>query len=383
MSTAIEPFTIDIPQADLDDLKRRLAQTRWPSEVPGVGWSRGVPLDYLKDLATYWGNAYDWRKHEAELNELPQFVTSIDGQNVHFIHVRSSNPDALPLILTHGWPGSFIEFLDVIGPLTEPQKHGGNASDAFHVVIPSIPNFGFSGPAQEAGWTSKRVATAFAELMSRLGYQRYGAQGGDFGQFISCDLGRVDPEHVVGVHVNAATAGFIPWGEVDEETLAGMSDAEKARVARLGQFMSDGNGYFMISGQRPQTLGYSLNDSPVGQLAWITEKFRDWTHGGELPEDAIDRDRMLTNISLYWLTGTGASSAHMYYEGMHSHEYPTPSQVPTAVAVFAEDVALRSYGEQGNNIVQWNEFDRGGHFAAMEEPELLVSDVREFFRTVR
>jgi epoxide hydrolase len=379
----ILPFRIEIPQADLDDLIDRLGRTRWPNELPGVGWSRGVPLGYLKDLAGYWRSGYDWREHEAELNEFPQYKTEIEGQNIHFLHVRSPEPEAFPLILSHGWPGSVVEFLDVIGPLTDPKAHGGDAADAFHLVIPSLPGFGFSGPTHEPGWDSNRMARAFAELMSRLGYERYGAQGGDFGAFISPDLGRVDAEHVVGVHVNAATVGFIPFGDVDEATLAEFTDAEKTRFERMNRFLSEGNAYFQIQGTRPQTIAYGLTDSPVGQLGWIVEKFKEWTHpSAELPEKAIDRDRMLTNISIYWFTNTAGSSAQMYYESMHTSNWPTPSEVPTGVAVFAEDIPIRRYAEQGNNIVHWSEFDRGGHFAAMEAPDLLVGDIREFFRKV-
>jgi pimeloyl-ACP methyl ester carboxylesterase len=382
--TQIRPFRIHIPQADLDDLHERLARTRWPSEVPGVGWDRGVPADYLRELAEHWRTSYDWRKHEAELNEYPQFTTEIDGQNIHFLHVRSPEPDAFPLILSHGWPGSVVEFLDVIGQLSGPKAHGGDAADAFHLVIPALPGFGFSGPTREPGWDSHRIAGAFAELMSRLGYERYGAQGGDFGAFVAPDLGRVDTEHVAGVHVNAATVGFIPFGGVDEATIAEFTDAEMIRFGRMNTYLSEGNAYFQIQGTRPQTLAYGLTDSPVGQLGWVVEKFKEWTHpSAELPEKAIDRDRMLTNVMFYWLTAAGASSAQLYYESMQSSNWPTPSAVPTGVAVFAEDVPIRRFAEQGNNIVHWSEFDRGGHFAAMEAPDLLVGDVRTFFRGVR
>ena len=266
-SSEIRPFRIEIPQADLDDLTDRLSRTRWPGEIPGVGWDRGVPLDYLEELAEHWRTSYDWRVHEAELNGFRQFTTEIDGQNIHFLHVRSPVPDAFPLILSHGWPGSVVEFLDVIRPLTDPAAHGGDAADAFHLVVPSLPGFGFSGPTKEPGWDSFRMARAFAELMSRLGYERYGAQGGDFGAFISPDLGRVDPEHVAGVHVNAATVGFIPFGEVDEATLAEFTDAERVRFERMNRFLSEDNGYFQIQGSRPQTIAYGLTDPPVGQLA--------------------------------------------------------------------------------------------------------------------
>jgi epoxide hydrolase len=384
--TAIRPFRVDIPQADLDDLRERLHRTRWPDELPGAGWSRGVPLGYLQGLAAYWADGYDWRKQEARLNEHPQFTTTIDGANVHFLHVRSPEPEALPLILTHGWPGSAVEFLNIIGPLTDPRGHGGDPADAFHLVIPSIPGYGLSGPTRQAGWTTGRVARAWAELMARLGYGRYGAQGGDWGAFVTPELGRVDADHVVGVHVNAATFGFMPFGPVDPDELATFTDAEKARMERLGSSTGGpGNGYFEIQATRPQTIAYALTDSPVGQLAWIVEKFKEWTHAAEVPEDAVDRDQLLTNVMLYWLTGTANSSARLYYENMHDAGGwgQPPATTPTGVAVFAEDYAIRRYGERANNIVHWTEFDRGGHFAAMEAPDLLVGDLREFFRGLR
>lgn len=381
----VQPFKINIPQTDLDDLQERLARTRWPNELPGVGWSRGVPLSYLKELAEYWRTGYDWRKHEARLNKYPQFTTEIDGQNIHFLHVRSPEPDALPLILTHGWPGSIVEFLKVIGPLSNPGAHGNDPADAFHLVIPSLPGFGFSGPTREVGWNTARIARAWAELMDRLGYEHYGAQGGDFGAFVSPELGRVAPEHVTGVHVNAATYGFIPFGEVPPEELATFTEAEKTRLERLNNYLNSGSGYFQIQATRPQTIAYGLSDSPVAQLAWIVEKFKEWTYpSSELPETVISRDDILTNVMLYWLTGTGASSAHLYYEDMHSgawHE--EPATTPTGVAVFAEDVAIRRYAEYGYNIVHWSEFERGGHFAALEAPDLLVGDIRKFFRNLR
>jgi epoxide hydrolase len=382
-NTEIRPFAIEIPQAELDDLRDRLARTRWAGELPGVGWSRGVPLDYLRELAEYWRTSYDWREHEAQLNELPQFVTDIDGTSVHFLDIRSAEPDALPLILTHGWPGSIVEFLDIIGPLTDPRAHGGDAADAFHLVIPSIPGFGLSGPTSDPGWSAGRVGAAFAELMSRLGYERYGAQGGDEGAIISPDLGRAAPEHVVGVHVNAATVGFMPFPPLEESELAELSDVEQARVARIAEFLEDEFGYARIQSTRPQTLAYGLTDSPVGQLAWIVDKFQSFTHGPGVPDDAVDRDRMLTNVMLYWLTGTAGSSASIYYEDKHAGGWPQSSGVPTGVAVFAEDISIRRYAEQSNNIVHWSDFDRGGHFAALEAPDLLIGDVREFFRPRR
>ncbi|MGW3419881.1 epoxide hydrolase family protein [Streptomyces phaeochromogenes] len=385
-SQEIRPFRIDIPQARLDDLHTRLDLTRWPDELPGAGWEYGASLPYLRELADHWRGAYDWRKHEAALNEIPQFVTEIDGAQVHFLHVRSPEPDAVPLILTHGWPGSIVEFLGLIGPLSDPRAHGGDPADAFHLVIPAIPGFGFSGPTKDRGWNVGRTARAWAELMRRLGYERYGAQGGDLGALISPALGRVAPESVIGVHVNAASVGFIPLGPVAEDVQAELTDRERQSLAAIGRFTSDGFGYNVLQSTRPQTLAYGLTDSPVGQLAWIMEKFKEWTHSSaELPEDAVDRDTLLTNVMLYWLTGTAGSAARMYYENGHSGDWfpVTRSEVPTAVANFGEDVAIRRWTEETNTVVRWTEFDRGGHFAALEVPELLTGDIREFFGSLR
>jgi pimeloyl-ACP methyl ester carboxylesterase len=380
----IEEFRVEIPQADLDDLAERLTRTRWPSTLPGAAWERGVPVGYLRGLVEYWCDGFEWRRFEARMNRFPQYVTTIDGQRIHFLHVKSPEAEATPLLLLHGWPGSIVEFLEVIGLLSDPRSRGGDPAEAFDLVIPSLPGFGFSGPVTEAGWNSKRIATALADLMRRLGYERYGVQGGDFGAFVGPDLGRVDPEHVIGVHVNAATMGFIPYGDITEEELATFSRVEKARAQRLGNFMAEGNGYFQIQATRPQTLSYGLTDSPVGQLAWIVEKFKEWTNTAhELPEDAVSRDAILADVSLYWLTATAGSSANNYYESMHSNESPARSEVPTGVAVFAEDVARRRYAEQANNIVHWSDFDTGGHFAALEAPDLLVEDIRAFYRIVR
>jgi pimeloyl-ACP methyl ester carboxylesterase len=374
----ISPYRIDISQRALDDLRDRLGRTRWPDELPGVGWDLGVPLDYLKGLAEYWATTYDWRGQEAALNEFAQFTTVIDDQNVHFLHVRSPEPEALPLLITHGWPGSIAEFLDIIGPLTDPAAHGGDPADAFHVIAPSIPGFGFSGPTHETGWNTVRVAYAWAELMRRLGYERYGAQGGDTGALVSPELGRIDPEHLAGIHVNNLLT--FPSGELHD-----LSDADQGRLKLMQRWQNEMAGYASIQSTRPQTLAYALTDSPAGQLAWIVEKFKEWTDpAARLPEDAVDRDRLLTDVSIYWLTATAGSSARLYYEGAKSWGQPTePSAVPTGVAVFPMDITIRSIAESQHNIVHWTEFDRGGHFAAMEAPGLLVADIREFFRPLR
>ena len=379
----VHPFMVSIPQEQLDDLRERLARTRWPDELPGVGWSRGVPLGYLKELAEYWRTGYDWREQEARLTGFPQFVTEIDGTNVHFLHVRSPEPDALPLVIAHGWPGSIVEFVNIIGPLSDPGAHGGDPADAFHLVIPSIPGFGFSGPPRDTGWGTPRFAGAFAELMGRLGYDRYGAQGGDVGAFVSPELGRIAAGHVVGVHTN----GLPTFPSGDPAELADLTEAEQARLGLMEHFNNEMSGYAMIQGTRPQTLAYGLTDSPAGQLAWIVEKFKEWTDPiKDLPEDAVDRDQMLTNVTLYWLTATAGSSAQLYYEGFHSGQWGEPqerSMTPTGVAVFPGDISIRRIAERENNVVHWSEFDRGGHFAAMEAPDLLVGDVRKFFRGLR
>jgi epoxide hydrolase len=373
----IEVFRIDIPQADLDDLRDRLARTRWPDQLPDVGWDYGIALDDVRELAEYWRTEYDWRAAERRLNSFPQFTTAIDGQAVHFLHVRSASPGALPLIMTHGWPGSVVEFMEIIGPLTDPGAHGGNPGDAFDLVVPSIPGFGFSGPTRERGWNVQRVARAWDELMGRLGYERYGAQGGDWGSSISRELGVLAPERVIGVHLNTLTQ-YVSGEPVD------LSERDRSRIERLRVFRRTGSGYGAIQATRPQTVGYGLTDSPAGQLAWIAEKFGEWTDGGL---GAVDRDQMLTNITVYWLTRTAGSSARLYYEAARSGVLgpPTVSTAPTGVAVFPEEIApaVRPIAEQSNQIVHWSEFDRGGHFAAMEEPDLLIGDVREFFRLFR
>ena len=380
---AIRPFRIDVPQADLDDLRDRLARTRWPDELPSVGWAYGVPLGYLKELAEYWRTSYDWRPHEALLNRLPQFITTIDGADVHFLHVRSPEPEALPLVMTHGWPGSIVEFLDVIGPLTDPRAAGADPADAFHLVCPTIPGYGFSGPTRDTGWGVRRLGGAVAVLMDRLGYGRYGAQGGDWGAAVARELGTAHPDRVVGVHVTLLTSR----PPDDPAELAALTDAERERLGDGRRFEAEMSGYGRIQGTRPQTLAYGLTDSPAGQLAWIVEKFREWTDSAEVPEDAVDRDRLLTNVTLYWLTATAGSSARLYYETAHSGERGRRMRnpTPTGVAVFPKEIvrAVRPLAERTDNIVHWSEFDRGGHFAAMEEPDLLVGDIREFFRRFR
>jgi pimeloyl-ACP methyl ester carboxylesterase len=379
----VDPFTLDIDQSVIDDLHDRLDCTRWSPVLPGAPWAKGVPVDHLRDLVAYWRERYDWRTQEAALNAHPQFTTHIDGAQVHFLHVTSPVEDAMPLLSLHGWPGSVVEFLDVIGPLTDPAAHGGRPEDAVHVVIPSLPGFGLSGAVADGGWTERRIAAAMVELMDRLGYARFGVQGGDLGAGIGPHIGRIAPDRVVGIHVNAATVGFMPFPPVPDDELAELTDLERDRVARIERFMADGFGYAQIMGTRPATLAHGLADSPVGQLAWIIDKFKEWTHPSrDLPETAIDRDRMLTNVMLYWLTNTAASSSNVYWEGQHDEAAwaPDPSSgVPTGVLATAEDIAIRRYAEASHDIVHWTDLDTGGHFAALEIPELLVDDVRTFF----
>src|ERR687895_28562 len=382
----IRPFRIEVPQAALDDLRERLARTRFPDEIPGVGWSRGVPLDYLRDLAHYWADSFDWREQEAKLNGIAQFTTQIDGQNMHFLHVRSPEPDALPLIISHGYPSSVVEFLDIIGPLTAPVSHGGDATDAFHVVAPSIPGFGFSTPVREPGWEMARTARAYAELMRRLGYGRYGAQGGDIGAGIVGMLAGFDRDRVVGVHTNSdplAVIGALDYLPEGAARLAGLSKEDKAAVERARALTDAGSGYLKLQSNRPRTIAYSLTDSPVGQLAWIVENFKEWTdETNELPEDAVDLDQLLTNVSIYWFTGTGASAARFLYETAHSTEWGAPGTAPQGWALFAAQPFVRAMMDPDHEIEHWSEFERGGHFAAMETPDLLVGDVRRFFRSV-
>lgn len=381
MDDAIEAFRIHVEDAVLEDLQRRLAQTRLPDQIDGTGWEYGIPIDYLQELVAYWRDAYDWRAEELELNALPHHTTRIDGQRIHFIHARSTHPGALPLLLSHGWPGSVVEFLDVIPLLTQPELHGGDAADAFHVVAPSLPGYGLSEPPRTRGWDVARIARAFATLMSRLGYARYAAQGGDWGAQITTRLGVIDAEHLAGIHLN------MPIGVRPEEKIA-LSDADKADLAAMGWFQNEESGYAMQQATKPQTLGVALNDSPAGLLAWIVEKFRAWSDCDGDPERVFTRDRLITNVMLYWLTQTAASSARLYFESRHGgmwSEKPEFVAVPTGVARYPKEVVRypRPWVERQYNVTHWAEMPRGGHFAAMEQPELFVEDVRRFMRSVR
>ncbi len=352
------PYRVDVPQADLDDLHRRLRDTRWPDELPNT--DHGVPLTRIKALVTRWLTTYDWRAEERALNAHPQFTTTVDGANIHFLHVRSPDPAATPLLLLHGWPGSIVEFLDVIGPL----------AGTFHLVVPSMPGYGFSGPTGEPGWDSSRVARAYVELMDRLGHDRYGVQGGDWGSTIARQIGALVPDRVIGVHLNYLPT---PQADLDDPT-----DAESARLARTRAYLASPAGYLVLQQTRPQTLAYGLTDSPVGQLAWLADRFAAWSD----PACPVDDDRLLTNVMLYWLTGTANSSSRLHLESGGTRGRPLPCPVPIGVAVCPHDLVLpvRRLAERAYSIARWTEFDRGGHFAALEVPDLLADDVKAFFR---
>jgi len=369
--TTIKPFTIDVPQAKLDDLRDRLNKTVWPSTIEGQSYG-GPDLAAVKALAKQ-AAALDWRKKEAELNALPNFTTEIDGQPIHFIHVKSKHPGAIPLLLIHGWPGSIVEFLDQIEPLTNPPKQAGTPVQAFDVVIPSLPGVGFSGPTRDAGWNNMRIGRAFIELMGRLGYPKFALQGGDAGAIIGPEIGRLAPDKVIGIHLNAATMGFMPMGPVSDADAATFTPAEKKRLAVMQAFMQTKFGFNLVHAHQPQLVAYAISDSPVGLMAWMSQ-LMDPNEVGE---------RFVTNFMIYWLTGTAASSIRLYYENAHDPGAWAPkanSGVPTAVAVFQDgDIAIRRYGEASNNIVRWTEYPHGGHYAVMAAPKDWLDDVRAFF----
>jgi epoxide hydrolase len=386
MSDAVAPFRLEIGDDELDDLRQRLARARWPEREPVPDWSQGVPVEWLRDLCAYWQNGYDWRRCEAQLNALPQFRTEIDGLGIHFIHVPSPSSDALPLVMTHGWPGSVVEFFDVIGPLADPAAYGGDTADAFHVVCPSLPGYGFSDKPAEAGWGIDRIADAWAALMARLGYDRYAAQGGDWGAAVSSAIGQRDPDHVVGIHLNLAMVG------PDPDTMDDLTEFEQRSLADLGEMAEWGLGYAAEQSTRPQTVGYWLVDSPVGQCAWITEKYWAWTdHDGD-PTTALSRDKMLDNVMVYWLTKTAASSARLYWEAALARPSGRArlgsgtTTTPTGISIFPGEImrpSRRWCEKRYTDIRFYEQPDRGGHFAAWEQPELFVDQVRRAFRTMR
>jgi len=386
VSADVVPFRLEVPEEDLADLRQRLSRARWPEPATAGGWAQGVPLSYLQELCGYWAKGYDWRAAEARLNALGQFTTTIDGLKIWFIHVRSPLKGALPLIMTHGWPGSVVEFGKVIGPLTDPVSYGGNAADAFDVVCPSLPGFGFSGKPGTAGWGVERIAAAWAQLMARLGYQRYGAQGGDWGTSISASIGQQVPGSIAGIHL------VPPLAPPDPATFGNLTERERAALASLKHSAEYDSGYSTEHATRPQTIGYALVDSPVALGAWIIEKFWAWTDCDGHPENVLTRDELLDNLMLYWLPSTGASSARLYWESMRqvnewiSGELTDTVTVPAGCSVFPKELQRpsRRWAEKRfTDIRYWNEPAKGGHFAAFEQPALFTEEVRTFFRLVR
>jgi microsomal epoxide hydrolase len=380
---SLTPFRIDVPEAVLVDLKDRLSRTRWPDQIPGTEWEYGTDVATLRDLCQYWHDEFDWRAAEARLNEWPQFETDVDDLHVHFVHARSPHPDAFPVVITHGWPGSVAEFQKILGPLTDPPAHGGDAADAFHVVAPSMPGYGFSGPTTRRGVDTRAIAEVNATLMARLGYDRYGAQGGDWGAGVSTQLGRHDADHVAGVHLNMVLAR--PPDPANPT--AGVQPDEMELLNRLDTFRREETGYQAIQGTKPQTLAYGLTDSPAGLAGWILEKFRTWSDCSGDVFSRFTRDELLTNITIYWVTGTINASTRLYRESLRGQGFAGAGrvEVPTGAAIFPKELFTppRVWADAAYNIVRWTPMPSGGHFAAMEEPELLVDDMRAFFRLVR
>ncbi len=376
MSDDIRDFQIDIPQSALDDLQVRLESVRWPDPEPVDDWSQGIPLAYVQQVTDYWRESYDWRRCEVALNQYSHHTTAIDGVDIHFMHIRSPEADARPLIMTHGWPGSIVEFMDVIGPLTDPVAHGGDAGDAYHLVIPSLPGYGFSGKPTETGWGAEKIAHVWDVLMTRLGYDRYFAQGGDWGALVTSAIGVQNIGHCAGIHINLVVVGTPP-----DEVMKNPTPEEQASLARFTEYQTQGGGYAEIQRTKPQTLGYGLADSPVGQMAWVLEKFQGWSDGAMTPDDSFDRDRLLDNIMLYWLNNAGASSARLYRESFGNPNVD-PVDLATGCSIFPNEIMApsRRWAEQRfKNLQYWGEADKGGHFAAMEVPELFINEVRGCF----
>lgn len=379
MASDITPFQIHATDEELEDLRSRLRATRWPNAEVVQDWSQGIPLAYTQEVCRYWAEEYDWRAREAHLNSFPQFRTEIDGLGIHFIHVRSPHENALPLVITHGWPGSIVEFHKVIAPLADPTAHGGDAKDAFHVVCPSLPGYGFSDKPTEVGWGVDKIAQTWGKLMARLGYDRYVAQGGDWGSMVTTQIAVHDPEHCAGIHLNMPVVG------PDPETLNDMTDREKAALEGMEHYNKWDSGYSKQQSTRPQTLGYGLADSPSGQAAWILEKFWAWTDCEGHPENALTRDELLDNVMLYWLPGNGASSARLYWESFGSPKLDT-IPLPVGCSIFPKEIfrtSKRWASKRFTNIVHWNELDRGGHFAAFERPETFIGEIRACFANMR
>ena len=374
----ITPFTINTPEEQLTDLRNRINNTRWAEEECVNDWSQGIPLTYVREIADYWANQYDWRKSEQYLNTFDHFQTNIDDLDIHFIHQKSPHPDAYPLIITHGWPGSIVEFHKVIQPLVDPTKHGGKAEDAFHVVCPSLPGYGFSGKPSQSGWGVEKIAETWDQLMVRLGYENYGAQGGDWGAAVTTQIGR-NIGHCDAIHIN------MPIGRPTPESLQDPTDEEKSALEGLTYYQEWDSGYSKQQSTRPQTLGYGLVDSPVGQMAWIIEKFWSWMDCDGHPENTLTRDELLDNVMLYWLTASGASSARLYWESFGSFGGGDKVELPTGVASFPKEIirSPRRWCEESYNITHWTTMPRGGHFGAFEQPELFINDLRIFFKTIR
>ena len=374
----ITPFTINTPESQLTDLRNRIDNTRWAEEECVNDWSQGIPLTYVREIADYWANQYDWRKSEQYLNTFDHFQTNIDDLDIHFIHQKSPHPDAYPLIITHGWPGSIVEFHKVIQPLVDPTKHGGKAEDAFHVVCPSLPGYGFSGKPSQSGWGVEKIAETWDQLMVRLGYENYGAQGGDWGAAVTTQIGR-NIGHCDAIHIN------MPIGRPTPESLQDPTDEEKSALEGLTYYQEWDSGYSKQQSTRPQTLGYGLVDSPVGQMAWIIEKFWSWMDCDGHPENTLTRDELLDNVMLYWLTASGASSARLYWESFGSFGGGEKVELPTGVASFPKEIirSPRRWCEESYNITHWTTMPKGGHFGAFEQPELFIDDLRTFFKTIR
>ena len=376
---SIEPFRIDISDDELTDLQRRLRATRWPDPETPDDWSQGIPLAYVQEVCQYWADSYDWRATEARLNALPQFRTELDGLGIHFLHLRSPHEQALPLVMTHGWPGSIVEFLKVLGPLSDPTAHGGDAADAFHVVCPTLPGYGFSDKPTAPGWNIERIARAWSDLMPRLGYDKYVAQGGDWGAAVTTAIGLQDTENCLGIHLN------MPIVAPDRDTMDDLTEREQDALAGRKHYVDWDSGYSKQQSTRPQTVGYGLVDSPAGQAAWILEKFWSWTDCDGHPENVLTRDELLDNIMLYWLPKAAASSARLYWESF-GRASQAPVHIPVGCSIFPKEIfrSSRRWAEKRFlNLVHWNELDRGGHFAAFERPETFVDEVRSCFRHVR
>lgn len=383
MSDDIRPFTANIDAAVLDDLRTRLAMTRWPDEETCEGWNQGTPLVYARELAQYWAEEYDWRRFEQKLNGWPQFITNIDDIDIHFIHVRSPHEGALPLIISHGWPGSIVEFHKVIDALADPVAHGGDAADAFHVVAPCLPGYGFSGKPTQTGTTVQKIGTMWGKLMARLGYDRYVAQGGDWGSMVTQSMAQTETTHCAAIHVN------MPIVAPDPDTMDSLTEQEQGALASIGDYSERGSGYSKQQSTMPQSLGYGLADSPVGQMSWIVEKFYMWTDcevdGVSHPEHVLTKDELLDNVMFYWLNNAGASSARLYWESFNNADM-NPIDMPVGCSIFPHEIfrSSRRWAEKRfSNLIHWNELPKGGHFAAFEQPDVFVDEVRTCFRAVR